>query len=477
MTADPGTGAGMREFLHSIADRSADFLESLEGRPVGVTASVGHISARLSRPLGEEPLPAEKAIEELARGVECGLVASSGPRFFGFVMGGATPTSLAADWLTSTWDQNAQTYASSPAAAVAEEVVAGWLLELLGLPEGSSVGLVTGCQMANFTALCVARNALLARAGWSVWERGLLGAPAVRVLLSEEAHATVRNALYMLGFGVEQCTTIPADDEGRMRLGAVAAELTRSDAPVIVSAQAGNVNSGAFEPIGALADLLVDRNAWLHVDGAFGLWAAVSPGLRPLLDGFERADSWATDAHKWLNVPFESGVVIVRRAADHRSLKTARCAYSGDASDALREGSAWVPENTRRARAFTLYAALRALGRSGVRELVERCVQLARRFAEQAALLPGATVVNEVVLNQVIVRFDVIGELDAESTHAALAAEIQSEGVCWIGATRWRGRPALRVSISNWSTDEAAIDAAVSALARARERVAQVATQ
>jgi glutamate/tyrosine decarboxylase-like PLP-dependent enzyme len=275
----------------------------------------------------------------------------------------------------------------------------------------------------------------------------------------------------MIGFGTEQVASIPADDQGRMCQATLAAELARTKDPVIVSVQAGNVNSGAFESVPATADLLAGRNSWLHVDGAFGLWAAATPRLRHLVEGIEWADSWATDAHKWLNVPYDSGIVIVRRAADHQGLKTARCAYAGQASETQRDGSTWVPENSRRARAFALYAGLRALGRSGVQLLVERSVALAQRFAEQAARLPFATIANQVVLNQVLVRFEPPGEYDRDILHAALASEIQREGTCWIGAGRWRGHAVLRVSVSNWSTDETAIDDAVTSLARAVEKV------
>jgi glutamate/tyrosine decarboxylase-like PLP-dependent enzyme len=462
----------MRAFLRSVADRVADFLESLPGRHVAATASRDELRERLGRALDEKPTPVEQVIDELVRDADGGLVASGGPRFFGFVIGGATPASVAADWLTSAWDQNAQAYALSPAAAVVEEVVARWIVELLGLPPQSSVGLVTGCQMANLTALCVARNAVLARAGWDLEQGGLSGAPPLRVLMSEEGHATVPNALRMIGIGASQLSLVPADEQGRMILPRLAKELERvGDSPVIVSVQAGNVNTGAFEPIGAIADIVGARNAWIHVDGAFGLWAAVSPRLRPLLDGLERADSWATDAHKWLNVPYDSGIVVVKDPAAHRSLKTARCAYAGADVEGARDGSTWAPENSRRARAFVLYASLRALGRSGVREIVERCCEQAARFAGQAAQLPFARIVNEVATNQVLVRFTPTGVTDLDAFHDLLAEELQRDGTCWVGSTRWRGLPALRVSVSNWSTDDAAVDASVAAMRAALERV------
>ena len=462
----------MRRLLRAVADRAADFLESLPERRVGAIASPAELRRTLDCPLGEDPVPAERVIDDLVRDVDAGLVASAGPRYFGFVIGGATPASVAADWLTSAWDQNAQAYASSPAAAVAEEVVAQWIVDLLGLPQSSSVGFVTGGQMASFTALCVARNALLERAGWDLAERGMSGAPLLRVLTSAEAHATISNALGMIGIGASQISLVDADEQGRMILPRLAEALERAGGdPVIVSIQAGNVNTGAFEPIDAIADLVGGRNAWLHVDGAFGLWAAVSPRLRPLLSGHERADSWATDAHKWLNVPYDSGIVALKHQAAHRSLKTARCAYAGSSVERARDGSTWVPENSRRARAFVLYASLRALGRSGVRRMIERSCEHAKRFADLASRLPCASILNEVVLNQVLVRFEPPGIPDLDAFHDVLAQEIQRDGTCWIGTTRWRGRATLRVSVSSWSTDDTAIDASVAALRAALERV------
>jgi glutamate/tyrosine decarboxylase-like PLP-dependent enzyme len=444
----------MRSLLHQVADNAAEFLESLPDRHVGVTASVQDLFAALDKPLLESPLPPASVLRDMVRDIDPGLVASASGRYFGFVIGGATPASIAADWLTSAWDQCAQVYATSPAAAVVEEIVARWIVDLLGLPAESSVGFVSGCQMANFTALSAARNAVLTRTGWDLDGNGLFGAPPIAVFVSDQVHATIKNALRMAGIGEAHIRVIPSDNQGRMRLDAFSERLkTIKGQPVIVSLQAGNVNTGAFEPIDAVADLMSGHNAWIHVDGAFGLWAAVSPKLRHLLHGFERADSWATDAHKWLNVPYDSGIVLMKRPSDHRSLKKTRCAYAGGETDGKRDGSIWTPENSRRARAFVLYAAIRSLGRSGVREIIERCCELSRQFAEAAACLPNAYVLNEVVLNQVLLRFELPDCPDVNAFHEALASEIQSSGLCWIGTTQWKDRTVLRVSISNWSTD------------------------
>ncbi|MBF0548413.1 MAG: aspartate aminotransferase family protein [Candidatus Riflebacteria bacterium] len=462
----------VRASLYSVADKAADYLESLGTRQVCSTSTSEELFRRLDRPFPEDGSPAELVISELVNDVERGLVASVGPRYFGFVVGGATRASLMADWLTSAWDQNAQVYATSPAAAATEAIVARWVVELLGLPTQSSVGFVTGCQMANFTALASARNTVLERAGWNLNKHGLFGAPPISVFMSECGHSTVRSALHMIGIGSGQIREIPSDSEGRMNLQSLQEEIRRATGqPMIISLQAGNVNSGAFEPIAAVADLVRSENAWIHVDGAFGLWTAVSPELRIRLEGLERADSWATDAHKWLNVPYDSGIVIVKNPAQHRTLKTSRCAYAGEEFEDKRDGSTWVPENSRRARAFVLYAVLRELGRTGVRAIVERCCMLARTFALGATKLPGAKVLNEVVLNQVLLEFSSSTVNDGETFHRAIAAQIQLEGKCWLGATTWQGKAALRVSICNWLTTEEDISILLETLGRTVQNV------
>jgi glutamate/tyrosine decarboxylase-like PLP-dependent enzyme len=384
-------------------------------------------------------------IDELARGADPGLAAIPGPRYFGFVMGGSLPVALAADWLTSAWDQNACLEVMSPAAAEVEEACERWVVDLLGLPAGASAGFVTGAQGANTTCLAAARHAVLRDAGWDVAAGGLAGAPSVDVLVGDQAHATLDSALQLLGFGAATARRIPADGEGRMDANALAGALHEGDGPTIVCAQAGEVNTGAVDPLEAIADACAERGAWLHVDGAFGLWAGASPRLRHLIRGVEGAQSWATDAHKWLNVPYDCGIAIVADRDVHRAAMSLSGAYLPVAA-AGRDGTAYVPEASRRARAFAVYAALRSLGRRGVAELVERCCGLARQMAEALDAAPGMRVLNDVVLNQVLVGLD-----DPSATADALAA-IQADGTCWVGGTTWNGEPAIRVSFSNWST-------------------------
>jgi len=450
--------------LTQALELATTYLDGLAQRPVGVTTPVDQLRSRVERPLPEEGVEASQVIRELASDVEPGLVASAGPHYYGFVIGGSLPVTLAADWLTSAWDQNACLYAQSPAAAVVEEVVAAWLLDILGLPATASVGLVTGCQMANFTGLAAARHSVLKRFGWDVEQDGLIGAPDLRVILGAQAHFTILSALRMLGIGVRRIEEVPADAQGRMRPDALATLLRASGRPTIVCVQAGNVNTGACDPIGEIAELAHARGAWVHVDGAFGLWAAASPELRRHVAGLAMADSWATDAHKWLNVPFDSGIAIVTDAESHRAALTARAAYLVQASGAERDGLDWTPEASRRARAFTLYAALRTLGRRGLARLVERSCKLARLMAEGLAAEPGVRILNDVVLNQVLVGFDAPDGRDVDALTRATIARIQREGRCWLGGTRWAGREAARISVSNWSTAENDIKMAAAAI-------------
>ncbi len=458
----------------STAEAAATFLTGLDERHVGATATAASLRDRLGGPLPEGGCLPDEAIERLVSGVEGGLVASGSPRYHGFVVGGALPVAVAADWLTSAWDQNAQVFATSPAAAVAEEVVAGWLLDLLHLPADSSVGFVTGGQMATFTALVVARDTVLARAGWDVTERGLAAAPPLRVLVGEQAHATVRAALGLAGIGARAVTAVPAAAQGRLDIGALEALLRDDDGPTIVCAQAGNVNTGAFDDLAAIADLTARHGAWLHVDGAFGLWAAASPRHRHLARGADRADSWTVDAHKWLNVPQDSGVVVVRDAERHAALKQGRCAYAGAPDADRRDGSVWAPENSRRARAFVLYATLASLGRSGVADLVERSCAAATHLARRCVELPGCEVLNDVVLNQVLLRFrsdDAGAGAGDAAFHERVADAARGTGVCWLGTTRWRDEAVLRASFSGWSTTTADVDRTVEVL---RDAVASV---
>jgi glutamate/tyrosine decarboxylase-like PLP-dependent enzyme len=450
-----------------LLDRTAaiarEYLTSLDEH-VGPQASLAELRAALDGPMPESGVDAATVIEELADAVRPGLVASAGPRYFGFVIGGALPAALAADWLTSTWDQNAALYAAAPAACVAEEVAARWIVELFGLPSGSTVGFVTGGQMGNFTALAAARHAVLARVGWDVERRGLVGAPRVRVLVGEEAHVTVLAAVRLLGLGVDSVERVEADSEGRMRPKDLERRLSREAAPAVVCAQAGNVDTGAIDPLGEIAAIARRHDAWCHVDGAFGLWAAASPARREQVSGAEGADSWVADAHKWLNVPYDSSFAIVGDPAAHRAAMAVTAAYLPREGEEERWPAEWVPELSRRARAFPVYAALRQLGREGVARIVDNCCERAAQLASLLADAPTVEILNEVTLNQVLARF---GDDDAK-TESVIRA-VQDDGVCWVGGTTRRGRRAMRVSISNWATSADDIErAAESILTAAR---------
>jgi glutamate/tyrosine decarboxylase-like PLP-dependent enzyme len=446
------------------------FLDSVDERHVDATAKPEDLRAALDVPFRDEGVPAPVVLDELAEAVDAGLTASAGPRFFGFVTGGAHPVGLAADWLAAAWDQNAALYAASPAAAVVEEVASRWILDVLGLPASASVGFVTGGQMANTTALAAARHEVLARVGWDVEQDGLQGAPPVDVLVGDAAHATILAATRVLGFGSRRVRRVPCDAEGRIMSFELDRMLSESSGPAIVCAQAGEVNTGAFDPLDEIADAAAARRAWLHVDGAFGLWAAASPRLRHLLDGYRRADSWATDAHKWLNVPYDSGLAIVSSADAHRAAIGLSAEYLPPAPGGGRDNCMYVPEMSRRARGFAIYSTLRTLGRSGVTDLVERCCDLATRMAANLGASPHLRVVNDVVLNQVLVALDAPVDRLPVAT-AATIDRIRRDGTCWLGGTTWRGMPAIRVSISNWSTTEDDIDRSASAITGAAEAV------
>jgi glutamate/tyrosine decarboxylase-like PLP-dependent enzyme len=428
------------------------FLASLEDRPVGPPVDPDALRAALGHELTDEGVPAEQVIDELVAGAEPGIVASAGPRYFGFVTGGALPAALAADWLTSTWDQNAHMWVGSPAASVVEEVVENWVLSLLGLPESASVGLVTGAQMANVTCLAVARDHVLKQSGWDAASQGLIGAPPLTVIAGEEGHATVFSALRLLGLGRDAAHLVAVDGQGAMDPDALARELADAG-PAIVCAQAGNVNSGAFDPLEPIERLCEQSGAWLHVDGAFGLWAAASPSYRDLVRGLERADSWATDAHKWLNVPYDSGLAIVKDRAAHRRAMSLSAAYL--VAGEQRDNYDFTPEASRRARGFALYAALRSLGRRGVAELVERNCAQAKLFA-RILQEGGAEILNDVVLNQVLV-----------AASPSAVARIQADGSCWAGGTVWHGREALRISVSNWATTDADVERSARSILKA----------
>jgi glutamate/tyrosine decarboxylase-like PLP-dependent enzyme len=445
--------------LQRTQNLSIEFLNSLDRRPVGRPVSFAALVEGAGTPLpakGEDPI---QVIEQLSKAVGPGLVATPGPRYFGFVIGGSVPASLAADWLTSVWDQNGFSYASSPAAAAVEHIAAHWLLDIFGLPQGSSVGFTTGGTMANFTGLAAARHALYRKLDWDVERQGLIGAPPVTVVTSDESHISLFAALQMLGFGRDRAVRIPTDDQGRMRPEELRSALAGIGMPVLVCAQAGNVNTGAFDPLFDIAECVHAHSGWLHVDGAFGLWAAASPRHRELVRGVELADSIAVDCHKWLNVPYDSGVVFVRDPQAHRAAMSLGAAYYVPLPEHARDNHDWVPEASRRARGFAVYAALRSLGRDGIAEMIDRCCALARRMAERLHKGEGVQILNDVVLNQVLVRF---GDSDASTAEAIRS--VQEEGTCWLSGTTWHGLRAMRIAVSNWSTTEADIDLSADAI-------------
>jgi glutamate/tyrosine decarboxylase-like PLP-dependent enzyme len=448
--------------LDDAARLAAEFTSSLGERPVGARADLEQLRSALARPLtdgGEDP---RLVLEELARGVDPGLIASPGPRYFGFVVGGSLPVAVAADWLTSAWDQNAGGYVVAPALSVVEEVAAGWLRELLGLPDGCGIGFVTGCQMAHFTCLAAARHAVLRELGWDVESQGLQGAPPVRVIAGEDAHVTVGVACRMLGLGYDRVRAVAGDDQGRMLVGELERALAEDDGPTIVCTQAGEINTGAVDPLAEIVAACRARGAWCHVDGAFGLWAAASPARRHLLVGGEAADSWATDAHKWLNVPYDCGIAAVADAAAHRAAMTSTSPYIPPHAEGVPWGFDWSPEFSRRARGVPVYAVLRALGRDGVAAMIDRCCDNAGRMADHLGRLDGIEVLNDVVLNQVLLR---VGDSD-EATSATIE-RVQREGTCWVGGSSFRGRAVIRVSLVSWQTTPEDVDRSAESIAAA----------
>jgi len=466
---DPaGTRTPTDATLARAAELAREFAATLPDRPVHATASLEELRSRFGGPLpddGEDPVAVVEALADNARG---GLVASAGPRFFGFVIGGGLPAAVGADWLATTWDQNAALYVVGPAAAVAEEVAGAWAADLFGLPADVSVGFTTGATMASFTGLAAGRHALLERAGWDVERQGLYGAPDLPVVVSAESHVTIFAALQMLGLGRDRVTRVPTDDQGRMRPEALVSALQAIGQPALVCAQAGNVNTGAFDPLPPILDAVRANGGWLHVDGAFGLWAGADPARRHLVEGVDLADSWTTDAHKWLNVPYDSGLSFVAHPAAHQAAMTLGAAYYVETTGAERDPYNWVAESSRRARGFAVWAALRSLGRNGVADMIGRMSDHARRFAAGLADAPGARILNDVVLNQVLVRFeDPSGDVAAgdRRTDAVIAA-VQADGTLWLGGTRWHDLRAMRISVSGWNTTEADVDASITVIQR-----------
>lgn len=451
-----------RELYRRTAEIAAGYLESLEERPVFPSVDVEELAAALGGPLPEGPSDPLDVVESMARAVEPGVVATAGGRYFGYVTGSALPAAVAADWLTSAWDQPAAFGVLGPSASIVEEVVGDWLKELFGLPADASFALTTGCQMAHVTALAAARHELLAQRGWDVRERGLAGSPPITVVVGEHRHVTVDRALRLLGIGESQIATVGADEQGRMRADLLGPELRRAGGPTIVCAQAGEVNTGSYDPLSEIVAIARESapEAWLHVDGAFGLWAAASPRTRHLLAGVGAADSWAADGHKWLNVPYDCGLVFCAKPAPHMASMTMKASYYEGQGKWARDAADWTPESSRRARAFTVYAALRSLGRSGLAGLVEGCCDRAQQFASALAELPGCTILNDVVINQVLLRFE-----DDETTTAVLE-RVQQSGEAWMGGTSWDGKAAIRISVSSWRTTAEDVERTVAAFER-----------
>jgi glutamate/tyrosine decarboxylase-like PLP-dependent enzyme len=458
-----------RNSLDTAYRRALEHLDHLDETSVAATADLDTLRARLFKSLLDAGTAPDKVVEELANDVAGGLLGSAGGRFFGWVIGGTLPAAVGADWLASVWQQNAALYACSPAASVVEEVVGAWLKEILQLPATASFALLSGCQMAHVTCLAAARHALLAKRDWDVEARGLFGAPTIRLLTSSERHGSFERAVRLLGFGHAQIELLPVDEAGRMLPDALAAELEKDPtAPTIVLLQAGDINIGAYDSFTTLIPIAKRYGAWVHVDGAFGLWAAASPRLRHLVNGVELADSWATDGHKWLNVPFDCGFAFVTDPEAHRASLAIRAAYLTHATEA-RDQVEWNPEWSRRSRCFPAYAALRQLGRDGLADLIDRCCRHAHSLVMRIGELPGAEVAWEPVINQGLVRFldpaPNATDADHDRRTDEVIAAILASGEAFFGGTTWRGRRAMRVSVCNWRTSEADVERTVKAVA------------
>lgn len=444
----------MRDLLHHTAETALNYLETLDARSVAPTPAAIAALAQLHEPLPASPTDPATVLDTLHAIGSPATMGMSGRRYFGFVIGGSLPAALAANWLAAAWDQCPGLFVASPIGTVLEEVSLAWLLDVLRLPPTCAGSFVTGATVANFTSLAAARHAVLARAGWDVESDGLFGAPPITVIVGDEVHPSLVKALGMLGLGRNRLTRVPVDSQGRM----IASQMPAIEGPAIVCMQAGNVNTGAFDPAREICARAHAANAWVHVDGAFGLWAAATPELAHLVDGVAEADSWATDAHKWLNVPYDSGLAFVR---DHQALKSAMAvsaAYLPQGEH--REPSQFTPELSRRARGIEIWAALKSLGRAGLAEMIERNCRLARRFAASLAAA-GCEILNDVVLNQVLVSFG------GDARTREVIRRVQDDGTCWCGPTVWQGHTAMRISVSNWATTETDIDQSVAAILRA----------
>jgi glutamate/tyrosine decarboxylase-like PLP-dependent enzyme len=443
----------MDDLLHEAAERAKEYLKTLRSRPVFPSSAAVSRLTELGGNLPDGPADPEKVLKVLDEIGSPATVASAGGRYFGFVVGGSLPVALAANWLAAAWDQNAMSSVSSPVAAKIEEIVIPWLLDLLHLPDNCAGAFVTGAMMANFTALAAARHSVLRKHGWDVEADGLFGSPPVTVIVSEQAHPTLLKAASLLGFGHKRLMRIPVDEQGRMRADA----LPVIAGPTIICIQAGNVNTGAYDPAEEICQRAKAAGAWVHVDGAFGLWAAAAPGRRHLTAGIADADSWATDAHKWLNVPYDSGIAFVRDRKSLEATMSPPVTYLPQGE--YREPWKYTPEASRRARGVEIWAVLRCLGRSGVAELIERTCGHATRFARELREA-GYTVLNDVVLNQVLVSFG-----DDDKTRRVLAA-VQDDGTCWCSTASWHGQTAMRISVSSWATTDGDVERSLSAILR-----------
>ncbi len=448
----------MELLLRDAAERAISYRKNIQDRSVAPSEDAIKNLADFDTPLPLNPVDEKDVIEFLDRIGSPATIGISGPRFFGFVIGGSLPASLAASWLSSAWDQNAGLFAGSPVGAFLESVSLKWILELLSLPPACGGAFVTGASIANFTSLAAARHSVLSKAGWDVEADGLFGAPEINVIVSEEAHVTIFKALGLLGMGRKRVIKVPVDKQGRM----IASKIPNVNGPAIICAQAGNVNTGAFDPIDEIAGIAKNMNAWLHIDGAFGLWAAVSPQKSYLVKGIEKADSWATDAHKWLNVPYDCGIALVRDEETLRSTMTLTASYLPQRY--RREPSQFTPELSRKSRGIEVWAALYSLGKKGLIDLIERNCNYAKMF-EAGLKEAGFEIINDVVLNQVLVSFG-----NAETTKKVIE-EIQNDGTCWCGGTVWQGKTIMRISICSWATTEEDIRKSINAIVKAADKV------
>jgi glutamate/tyrosine decarboxylase-like PLP-dependent enzyme len=441
-----------RNLLEDAARRAIRYREQSVGRSVAPTSEAVAKVAQFVEPLPDSRTSDDEVLALLDKLGSPATMAMTGPRFFGFVIGGSLPVSVASNWLSTAWDQNTVMHEVTPAVATLERVAMNWLIDLFGLPDSSAAAFVTGATVANLTSLAAARNRVYSDIGWDVEADGLIGAPPLTLLVGEEAHPTLIKSLGILGFGRNRAIRVPVDGQGRMN----AARIPAIKGPTIVCTQAGNLNTGAFDPVGEVCDAVKPRGAWVHVDGAFGLWAAASPALQYLCSGLQDADSWATDAHKWLNVPYDSGIAFVRDAGALKAAMSITADYLLTESE-FRNPSDFTPELSRRARGVDVWAALKSLGREGVAEMMERCCGNARRFADRLRAA-GFDILNDVVLNQVLISF---GD---DVTTRRIIAEIQEDGTCWCGVTVWQGHTAMRISVCNWSTTAADVDASLEAI-------------